>query len=175
MLLFGSFLTIIAYTMDKLPVSPLVKLPQIVRGPDAVTTADLNRENVVSWGLQVMGMAGDPQLSADDKKFAQRVALLMLQKMVPNASAIDQIDRSEDRRLFRELAGMSKDDLLRMSGITPAELVKAVKERGPCVIDVTASSGVHSASTTAEVAQAQQMARARPMDSATYVPAEETF
>jgi len=147
----------------------LAGLPQVVRGPDAVSTADLNRENVVAWGLQVASMAGDKRLSDEDRKFAQRVALLILQKMVPNASAIDQIDRAEDRRVFRELSGLSKDDLLRMARVTPADLVRAVKERGPVVLDVTAES--RGAVATAELAEAQQRATARPRDSATsYAP-----
>lgn len=135
----------------------LAVLPTIARGANADETANLNRENVVAWGLQIASMAGDRRLDSADRQFAQRVALLMLQKLMPNQAAIDQIDRTEDRRLFRDLAGIGSDDLLRMAGITPPELVKAARKRAAKVVDVT--PGASQAAAAAEVRAAELAAR----------------
>ena len=122
------------------PAISVPSLPVVLRGPTAAVTADLNRENYVAWALQVASMAGDRRLEAQDRMFAQKMALLLTQKLVPNASAIDQIDRQEDRRVFRELARLSTDDLLRMARVTPAGLAQAARERVQ-VVEVSADPG----------------------------------
>lgn len=137
------------------PALSVPQMPTVLRGASAAATADLNRENYVAWALQVASLAGDRRLDSHDRMFAQKMALLLAQKLVPNASAIDQIDRVEDRRVFRELARLSTDDLLRMAQVTPAGLAQAARNRAQ-VIDVVADPGPRA------VAEAQEAMDALP-------------
>ena len=138
----------------KAPAVSVPELPVILRGPSAAATADLNRENYVAWALQVASLAGDRRLEAQDRMFAQKMALLLTQKLVPNASAIDQIDRTEDRRIFRELARLSTDDLLRMARVTPDGLARAARERAQIVDVVAEHPGARATAEAAEAVEA---------------------
>ena len=145
----------------KAPALSLPQMPVILRGQDATSTAELNRENYVAHCLQVASMVGDRRLDQHDRAFAQRMALLLAQKLIPNASAIDQIDRAEDRRIFRELSGLSVDDLLKMAQVTPTELTARAKASAR-VIDI--SSLPSSALASAELADKMDEASARPAE-----------
>jgi len=146
----------------------LPQLPDVIRMADAQLTADANREPFTSWALKVASLAGDETLEPANRQFAQKMALLLAHKLIPNAASIDQIDRVADKRMFKELAGMTTDELLRMARVTPQEGIKAAlrTRRVPDVLDV-ADAMVGSATLAAEVESAREALSQRPHESAT--------